>query len=181
MPAELQSPDAPPAPKKQNVHWNIRLSQESKEILQLLKKYLRLTQDEQIQLLGQLVLYHDMLPSVPLTQLAHNQATGLLKPDPALPLESPAIAVQKRVRELRRFCPSKPDQKLNHLKLQRPLPLENHLAELKDLLTLLQQRVEELTKAIDARTEVQLLEHEINNDDSIDSQDNDPQTPALNP
>lgn len=156
--------------KKSNNHWNLRLSQESKEILQLLKKYLRLTQDEQIQLLGQLVLYHEMLPSAPVPQMAHDKESGLLKPQPNLAAESPAIALQKRIRELARFSPHKPTPTLphHHLQLQRPLPLENQLAELKDRLLLIQERVENLTKAIDAQTELQILDRELEKETALE-------------
>jgi|SRR5271165_342942 len=158
LPVTLDA-DLPPAkPSKTGNRRVLRLSQESREILKLLKKNLHLTYDQQIQFLGQLVLHHELLP----------ETTGL--------------QLQQRVRELRRFShesatqPSdQPNSRHAHLQLSRPLPLETLLAALEERCAHLQEQVETLTRAIDARSEIQLLGLELDQDYSDETQ-----LPALN-
>ena len=159
---DITSPKRGISPKSANNNNRrvLRLSPESRDILKLLKKNLRLTYDQQIQFLGQLVLYHELLP----------EKIGLL--------------IQERVRELRRFS-SETSTNMNSrvnisntqedLRLSKPLPLDNLLATLEDRCAHLQRQVESLTKAIDAKTELQLLSLELANTD--DPHEN--QLPAL--
>ena len=129
-------------PAKTNKTGNrrvLRLSQESREILKLLKQNLRLTYDQQIQFLGQLVLYHELLP------------------------ENTGLQIQKRIRELRRFSREnatpanhQTNDRPEHLRLSRPLPLESLLSALEERCAQLQAQIETLTRAIDARSELQL-------------------------
>lgn len=160
--AELQrSSDFPPVildedttPAKTNKTGNrrvLRLSQESREILKLLKKNLRLTYDQQIQFLGQLVLHHELLS------------------------ENSSLEVQERIRELRRFSRENGNNQPNHLHLSRPLPLESLLAALEERCTQLQNQLETLTNAIDASTQLRLVALELQNDDSHEAE-----FPALN-
>jgi hypothetical protein len=148
-------PKIPAKPATNNNRRVLRLSPESRDILKLLKKNLRLTYDQQIQFLGQLVLYHELLP----------ETVGLL--------------IQERVRELRRFStettanlsPHRPED----LRLTKPLPLDNLLATLEERCAHLQKQVETLTKAIDAKTELHLLGLEL----AADDYSNENQLPAL--
>jgi hypothetical protein len=160
--AKLQrSSDFPPVildedttPAKTNKTGNrrvLRLSQESREILKLLKKNLRLTYDQQIQFLGQLVLHHELLS------------------------ENSSLEVQQRIRELRRFSRENGNNQPNHLHLSRPLPLESLLAALEERCTQLQNQLETLTNAIDASTQLRLVALELQNDDSHEAE-----FPALN-
>lgn len=159
---DVTSPKRGISPKSANNNNRrvLRLSPESRDILKLLKKNLRLTYDQQIQFLGQLVLYHELLP----------EKIGLL--------------IQERVRELRRFsneASTNMNSRVNisnpqeDLRLSKPLPLDNLLATLEDRCAHLQRQVESLTKAIDAKTELQLLSLELANTD--DPHEN--QLPAL--
>ena len=156
---------------KNNNRRVLRLSPESREILKLLKKNLRLTYDQQIQFLGQLVLYHELLP------------------------ENIGLLLQERVRELRRFSVESSNQtahasatanrskKLNQsdnaaldrrhnqtslakqdLRLCKPLPLDSLLNTLEERCARLQEQVQTLTKAIDAKTELQLLNLELDSE-----------------
>ena len=151
LPATLD-PNLPPGkPSKSTNRRVLRLSQESREILKLLKKNLHLTYDQQIQFLGQLVLHHELLP----------ETTGL--------------QIQQRVRELRRFSretpPSdQPNSRREHLQLSRPLPLETLLAALEERCTHLQQQIETLTRAIDAKSEIHLLHLELEQNYSDETQ-----------
>ena len=144
-------PDLPPA-TGDNRHL-LRLSQESREILKLLKQHLKRTYDQQIQFLAQLVLYHDLLPP------------------------EAALQVQKRVRELRHFSeeiqpdgtelqkrPTHHNSPAAPFNLTNPLPLENVLAALEERCTTLQDQLKNLTQAIDARTEINVLTLQTNTD-----------------
>src|SRR6266478_923392 len=111
LPVTLDADTTPPKTNKTGNRRVLRLSQESREILKLLKQNLHLTYDQQIQFLGQLVLHHELLP------------------------ESTGLQVQQRVRELRRFSheptTDNPDGVAReHLRLSRPLPLETLLTAL---------------------------------------------------
>jgi len=153
--------DADITPAKTNRTGNrrvLRLSQESREILKLLKQNLRLTYDQQIQFLVQLVLYHELLP------------------------ENTGLQIQKRIRELRRFsretataANSETNHRPEHLRLCRPLPLESLLSALEERCAQLQAEIETLTRAIDARTELQLTGLQTEND-----YPDEDQFPALN-
>jgi hypothetical protein len=145
-------PDLPQAATGDNRRL-LRLSQESREILKLLKQHLKRTYDQQIQFLAQLVLYHDLLPP------------------------EAALQVQKRVRELRHFSeeiPTHGPQPQKHpthhnsaaapFNLTNPLPLESVLTALEERCSTLQKELQNLTQAIDARTEINVLTLQTNTD-----------------
>ena len=128
----------PPGNNKSNNRWNLRLSEGSKQILKLLKKNLYLTYDEQIQLLGRLVLHHELL----------NQTS--------------ALELEINVRQLRRFSPSREQAKGQEpLRLQPPAPLNALLGEINHRLELLEGQLVHLAKAIDAKSELELLRLEL--------------------